>query len=96
MEKKKSKIVYRKEEDRKLNSEELNAKEIQELKRRLDALTIELCSSDSECAPQKIPELEKRIDKIVRHIALNDNEFRIFRDVVFALQREIYPKLEKL
>ena len=91
----KDKLVCKKEYDRVLSGEERNSKEIQELRRRLDALTIELCSSDSETALSKIIEHEKRIDNIIRHLAMNDNEFRIFRDVVFALQRELYPKLEK-
>ena len=68
---------------------------LEEITRRVDTIAMELHSSDSETALSKIIEHEKRIDNIIRHLAMNDNEFRIFRDVVFALQRELYPKLEK-
>ena len=66
----------------------------EELTRRMDKITIDLYTSDSEIALDKIKEHEKRLDGIIRHLAMNDNEFRILRDSVFSLQKTIYPKID--
>lgn len=94
MAKNKNRIVYQQEDERLLSSEELNSKLIQELTRRVDNIIEDLYSSDSECSLRKIPDFEKRLDNIVRHIAMNENEFRIFRDIVAEIQREFYPMTE--
>lgn len=66
----------------------------EELTRRMDKITTDLYTSDSEIALGKIKEHEKRLDGIIRHLAMNDNEFRILRNSVFSLQKTIYPKID--
>ena len=69
--------------------------DIKELTRRIDNIATELHTSDSEHGLHQIPELKKRLDNIVWYLLMKDNEFRIFRDAVFALQREVYSKKRK-
>jgi len=80
--------VMRKNKSKTVNIE----KRVEEITRRIDKASIDLYSSDSEYALRQIPELKKRLDNLFNIIAMNDNEFRIFRDAVFAIQQEIYRK----
>ena len=82
MTKKKSKIVIMEEK-------------IEELTRRIDNLTTQLHTSDSEYALHQIPELKNKLENLINLVAMNGNETKILRDAVFGLQKAKYPKLDK-
>ena len=89
-----NKTVYPKDDERNLSREELNTTRIDELIRRLDKITADLYAVDSKYALRNIPRLTRRQKRTFKCLLTNYNEFRIFRDILSALQREVYPLLE--
>ena len=90
----KKKAVYATGHERTLSSEELNAKRINELIRRMDKITTDLYTRDSEYALRQIPELKKKLDKLAKRLSANDDDFRIFRDTVASLEQAVNTLVE--
>ena len=67
-------------------------KELKEIARRVDALTTQLHAADSKYGLHQLTELRERLDNLASRLCIDENEFRIFREVVSTLQRESYRK----
>ena len=63
---------------------------VDNLTRRMDNLTKMLSMKDSPVRLRKIPEMEKRLDIVFRHLITNEDELRLFRDIVTNLQKDFY------
>lgn len=74
---------------RKNKTEKLEER-LEELTRRIDTLATELHTSDSKYGLHQLPELRERLDNLASRLALDENEFRIFREIVSTLQRDSY------
>lgn len=69
--------------------------EIKEVARRVDTLATQLHATDSEYGLHQLTELRERLDNLSNRLSIDENEFRIFRDVVSTLQRDFYRKKTK-
>ena len=67
-------------------------KDIKELTRRIDTLATQLHTSDSKYGLHQFAELRERLDNLAGRLCIDENEFRIFREIVANLQRENYRR----